>query len=165
MSRKSGLFRAGKDKIEDPSVHTSFVNQPGFKIMYVTVLLALWALLHTLRLVDNAGTAWTYILRLHAVVTYIFFHWIKGAPGTGLLEDETLQAQTFWEQIDSGYFGTPARRFLCVVPVVIFFVALVLNVQHDDLTTLIVNSIFTLVCLVPKFETFFNVRIFGINKE
>ncbi|CUG92606.1 transmembrane protein, putative [Bodo saltans] len=152
-------------RITDTSPHTSFVDRAGFKIMYVTVLVALWALLHASHAVTNAGEAWNWVLRIHAVVSYVFFHWIKGAPETGMLEDEKLQLMTFWEQIDEGYFGTPSRRFLTFVPFGVFFVTLMLNVQHDDLSTLVVNALFTLVCLVPKLESFFKVRIFGINKD
>lgn len=160
MTRSSRTTR-----ITDCSPHTSFVDRAGFKIMYVTVIISMWAFLHATHAVRNAGEAWNWILRSHAVFTYIFFHWIKGAPETGMLEDEKLQLMTFWEQIDGGYFGTPSRRFLTFVPFGVFFVTLVFNVQHDDVGTLLINAAFTLVCLVPKLESFFKVRLFGINKE
>lgn len=150
--------------IQDPSPHTSFVSQTGFKIMYITILLSMWALLHTLNLVDNAGAAWNIILRLHAIITFVFFHWIKGAPETGMLEEEQLQTQTFWEQIDAGYVGTPARRFLITMPFAVFFITLFYNVQHDDVGTLLINAAFTLLIVVAKHEALFGVRIFGINK-
>lgn len=156
--------RNRKPHIEDPSTHSSFVSKSGFRVMYIVLLLAAWALLHTVHFVDNAGTAWCWILRGHAVVTFILFHWIKGAPETGILEEEKLQSQTFWEQIDAGYVGTPSRRFLVAMPVAIFFIALFFNVHHDDLWTLSINALLTLIVVAAKHESLFGVRIFGINK-
>jgi hypothetical protein len=152
-------------RIRDTNVHTQWVSRPGFKVVYVSLLALFWASLHTFGIVSSAGYAWCILLHTHAAVTFILLHWIKGAPESGPLEDEELLRRTFWEQVDGGFVGTPARRFLCAAPVVIFFITLLLNVEHDSKLLLAANAFSTLVVLIPKHEALFDVRFFGINAD
>jgi hypothetical protein len=51
-------------------------------------------------------------------VTYRFFHWKKGTP---FAEDQGDYAKlTWWEQMDNGRQNTRNRKFLIVVPVVLY---------------------------------------------
>lgn len=51
-------------------------------------------------------------------VTYQFFHWKKGTP---FAEDQGIyNALTWWEQMDNGKQLTTNRKFLTVVPVVLW---------------------------------------------
>ena len=53
-------------------------------------------------------------------VTYHFFHWKKGTP---FAEDQGIyNALTWWEQMDNGKQLTRNRKFLTVVPVVLWVV-------------------------------------------
>jgi hypothetical protein len=162
---KSSRGSGSPTRIRDTSVHTQWVSRPGFKILYVSLIALFWAGLHTFGIVSSAGYAWCILLHTHTAVTFLLLHWIKGAPEAGPLEDEELLRRTFWEQIDDGFIGTPARRFLCAMPIIIFFVTLLLNVEHDSMLLLAANALSTLVVLVPKHEALYDVRLFGINRD
>lgn len=148
----------------DLSVHTSWAQSRGFRYIYVFFLLGGWLFLRTFFSADN-GFCLTALLTIHNLVSFVFFHWIKGAPEAGnMLSEEQLSQQTFWEQLEQGLLGTPTRRFLSVVPIALFFITIAFNVYHDDLFTLSLNTASTLLVLVPKMEALFGVRLFGINK-
>ncbi|WVZ17614.1 hypothetical protein V8G54_010596 [Vigna mungo] len=62
-------------------------------------------------------------LELH--VTYHFFHWKKGTP---FAEDQGIYNRlTWWEQVDNGKQLTRNRKFLTVVPLVLFDVIRILE--------------------------------------
>ena len=51
-------------------------------------------------------------------VTYHSFHWMKGTP---FGEDQGIyNALTWWEQMDNGQQLTSNRKFLTVVPIVLY---------------------------------------------
>jgi hypothetical protein len=148
----------------DLSVHTSWAQSRGFRYIYIFFLLGGWLFLRTFISADN-GFCLTALLTIHNIGTFVFFHWIKGAPEAGnMLSDEHIYKETFWEQLEQGLLGTPTRRFLSVTPIALFFITIAFNVYHDDLFTLGLNTATTLLVLVPKMEALFGVRLFGINK-
>jgi ORMDL family len=63
--------------------------------------------------------AWTIIHVTMTLVQFHFFHWVKGTPywaeDNGKYDD-----LTFWEQIDDGVQYTPNRKFLTVVPLIVY---------------------------------------------
>lgn len=148
----------------DLNVHTSWAQSRGFRYIYIFFLLGGWLFLRTFFSSDN-GHCLTALLTIHNVGTFIFFHWIKGTPEAGnFLSDEQVAVQTFWEQLEQGYFGTPTRRFLSAVPIAMFFITIAFNSSHDGLVTLSINAASTLLVVIPKLEALFGVRLFGINK-
>lgn len=51
-------------------------------------------------------------------ITYRFFHWKKGTP---FAEDQGDYGKlTWWEQVDDGRQLTRNRKFLTVVPVILY---------------------------------------------
>jgi hypothetical protein len=57
-------------------------------------------------------------------ITYHFFHWKKGTP---FADDQGMYNQlTWWEQIDNGKQLTRNRKFLVVVPVVLWVLSVLL---------------------------------------
>lgn len=107
--------------------------------------------------------AWSVVHIAHTVVSFVLLHWVKGTPYQ-LAEDQGRYDQdTFWEQIDHGRQGTFTRRMLTTAPVIIFLIASYVN--HWDTPATIVNVVFLLVAVVPKFDAMDHVRIGGINED
>ncbi|KAK7836426.1 orm1-like protein 1 [Quercus suber] len=94
-------------------------------------------------------------------VTYHFFHWKKGTP---FADDQGIyNALTWWEQIDNGKQLTRNRKFLTVVPVVLYLIAShTTDYQHP---MLFLNTLAAIVLVVAKFPNMHKVRIFGINAD
>ncbi|KAJ8313627.1 hypothetical protein KUTeg_008188 [Tegillarca granosa] len=67
-----------------------------------------------------------------------------------------------WEQIDNGQHFTPTKKFLTIVPIVLFFLASFYT--KYDKVHFIVNAVALAVAVLPKLPMFHGVRIFGINK-
>ncbi|CAN1794076.1 ORM1-like protein 3 [Linum perenne] len=93
--------------------------------------------------------------------TYHCFHWKKGTP---FADDQGIyNGLTWWEQMDSGKQLTRNRKFLTVVPVVLYLIAShTTDYQHP---MLFLNTIAVLVLVVAKFPNMHKVRIFGINGD
>ncbi len=68
----------------------------------------------------HVSSCWCMLARHGMVqVTYRFFHWKKGTP---FAEDQGDYAKlTWWEQVDNGRQHTRNRKFLIVVPVLLYF--------------------------------------------
>lgn len=69
---------------------------------------------------------------------------------------------TFWEQLDDGVQNTNTRKFLTIVPVVLFLLAT--HGTDYRRQPLGLNLIVLLVLVIAKFPAMHKVRIFGINK-
>ncbi|XP_020553510.1 ORM1-like protein 1 isoform X2 [Sesamum indicum] len=95
------------------------------------------------------------------LVTYHFFHWKKGTP---FGDDQGIyNGLTWWEQIDNGKQLTRNRKFLTVVPVVLYLIAShTTDYQHP---MLFFNTLAVLVLVIAKFPNMHKVRIFGINGD
>jgi hypothetical protein len=143
----------------DPNPNTAWLHHRAMRYVYLYLLVATWVFFRMF--MPSSALCLTMTVQAHAIATFFLFHWVKGTLGGGALNADYAH-QTFWEQIDSGFYGTPARRFLVLVPIVLFFVALVAN--GEDLTALALNFLSTMLILVPKHESLTDVRFFGINK-
>lgn len=74
------------------------------------------------------------------------FHWVRGVPfefNAGAYDNLNM-----WEQIDSGDQYTPTKKFLLMVPILLFLVST--HYTHYDLTYFMVNFLATLLVVVPK---------------
>jgi hypothetical protein len=142
----------------DVNPNTSWLHQPALPYAYAVLLMAFWMLFHVF--FDSALSS-TVLVQVHAYSTFIFVHWIKGAPEGGLIQEQVAH-MTFWEQIDDGYLGTPARRILILAPIVLYFIAVYSN--GANMMALLFNTAATLLVLIPKHEGLFGVRLFGVNK-
>ncbi|KAF3624282.1 putative pre-mRNA-processing factor 6-like [Capsicum annuum] len=100
-------------------------------------------------------------MTLDRKVTYQCFHWKKGTP---FADDQGIYNRlTWWEQIDSGKQLTRNRKFLTVVPVVLYLIAShTTDYQHP---MLFFNTIAVFILVVAKFPHMHKVRIFGINAD
>lgn len=110
----------------------------------------------------NARAAWTIVNFLHAVISFVLFHIIKGSP---IVQDHGEYGElTVWEQIDDQMQFTDARKFLTIFPIALFLVCC--NAANWDSLTLAyfwLNFIPAAIVVVPKLPFMHKVRLFGIN--
>lgn len=103
---------------------------------------------------------WTVTSVAHGVFSFLAFHFNRGTP---LWEDQNeFIDQTVWEQIDAGVPWTDTRKFLIVVPILLFLV--VSHCTDYAVVDLAINLPVLVVLLVSKLPEMHGVRIFGINK-
>ena len=138
----------------------SWVHHAGFRWIYVFMVCMAW-LFTRMVFTSNNVKVWMTVVFSHSIISFVLLHWIRGTPEGGTLA-ENVAHLTFWEQVDDGYYGTPTRRFLLLLPVLLFFFAT--YVSGDDLTALAFNGLCTLCVIIPKHHWLFNVRLFGIHK-
>lgn len=103
---------------------------------------------------------WTVTSVAHGVFSFLAFHFNRGTP---MWEDQNeFIDQTVWEQIDAGVPWTDTRKFLIVVPILLFLV--VSHCTDYAVVDLAINLPVLVVLLVSKLPEMHGVRIFGINK-
>ncbi|KAH9533437.1 hypothetical protein CY35_18G052800 [Sphagnum magellanicum] len=144
----------------DVNKNTSWFQYPGVWITYILIIFISWLLILSVLRCD-AGTAWTIVNLGHFAVTYRFFHWKKGTP---FAEDQGDYAKlTWWEQVDNGRQHTRNRKFLIVVPVLLYLVAS--HTTDYKNPVLILNTIAVFWLVIAKFPNMHKVRLFGINSD
>jgi len=109
---------------------------------------------------SSSAVAWTITNITHCLITFVTFHWLKGLPF--IIEQQGKYSRlTLWEQIDGGKQYTPTRKFLVIVPLILY--AITVHASDYDWTYFCVNLFPTVLVLIPKAPGMFRVRIFGIN--
>ncbi|PKU63792.1 ORM1-like protein 2 [Dendrobium catenatum] len=142
----------------DLNKNTEWFMYPGVWTTYIFIIFFTW--LTVLSVFGcTPGMAWTIVNLTHFAVTYYFFHWKKGTP---FAEDQGIYNRlTWWEQIDNGKQLTDNRKFLTVLPVVLYLIAShTTDYQHP---MLFFNTLAVIVLVIAKFPNMHKVRIFGIN--
>lgn len=144
----------------DLNRNTEWFTYPGVWTTYILILFFSWLLVLSI-FGCSPGMAWTIVNLSHFLVTYHFFHWKKGTP---FADDQGIYNRlTWWEQIDSGKQLTRNRKFLTVVPVVLYLIAShTTDYQHP---MLFFNTVAVMVLVIAKFPNMHKVRIFGINAD
>ena len=70
--------------------------------------------------------------------------------------------------MDGGYAWTKTKRFLTIIPCIIFIIAINFVRNIDEITErnkyMVVNVVQTLVLLIAKMPFMHKKRVFGINK-
>ncbi|PRD27577.1 UNVERIFIED_CONTAM: ORM1-like protein 2 [Trichonephila clavipes] len=92
---------------------------------------------------------------------FVMLHLVKGTPWESG-DQGKVRYLTHWEQIDNGVQFTATRKFLTVVPIVLFFLASFYT-KYDTMHFLI-NFSSLVIVLLPKLPQFHMVRLFGINQ-
>ncbi|XP_073154304.1 uncharacterized protein [Henckelia pumila] len=144
----------------DMNRNTEWFTYPGVWTSYILILFFFWFLFFSI-FNCTPGIAWTIVNLGHFVVTYHFFHWKKGTP---FADDQGIyNSLTWWEQIDNGKQLTRNRKFLTVVPLVLYLIAShTTDYRHP---MLLLNTLAVLVMVIAKFPNMHKVRIFGINGD
>jgi hypothetical protein len=93
-------------------------------------------------------------------ISFIGLHWNRDTPFWGD-QGEHIE-ETVWEQIDNGVPWTATRKFLIIVPVVLFMVSAHVSLYQP--IHLAINLAVLAILLVAKLPELHGVRILGINK-
>ncbi|KAI0242236.1 ORM1-like protein 1 [Lamellibrachia satsuma] len=144
----------------EPNPNTSYFNSRGIWLTYIIVIVILHYVCLSLPFL-TVGMAWTLTSLLHNVVMFVVLHLEKGTPFE-TNDQGRSRFLTAWEQLDSGTQFSASRKFLTVVPIVLFFLASFYT-KYDPYH-FAVNAVSLLSVLLPKLPIFHGVRIFGINK-
>lgn len=140
--------------------NSSWLNSKGMWLAYMLGVLLLHLILLSFPFLSVA-VVWTLTNIIHNLAMFVFLHTVKGTPWEP--NDQGLSRRlTHWEQIDCGEQFTATRKFLTVVPVVLFFLTSFYT-KYDSLHFGI-NFIALMLVLLPKLPQFHLVRLFGINK-
>lgn len=90
--------------------------------------------------------SWTLVNITYMCASYLMFHWVRGVPfdfNAGAYDNLNM-----WEQIDNGDQYTPSKKFLLMVPIVLFLLST--HYTHYDLTYFIINFLAVLLVVIPK---------------
>jgi len=144
----------------DPNPNSTYFNSKGMWVTYVIIVAIMHYMLLSLPFLSVA-VAWTLTHVIHNALMYIILHVEKGTPFE-TADQGKFRYFTVWEQIDYGVQLSASRKFLTVVPIVLFFLASFYT--KYDRYHFAVNAISLLTVLIPKLPQLHRVRIFGINK-
>ncbi|PVV05181.1 hypothetical protein BB560_000301 [Smittium megazygosporum] len=87
------------------------------------------------------------------------FHGIIGTPFD--VNQGEFNGLTTWEQLESEEQFTPTKKFLFVLPILLFLVST--HYCNYDVPTFFLNLAALLVILIAKLPALHRVRFFGIN--
>lgn len=151
---------AGGHGNEKPNA--DYMNGRGFWLYYVALITVFH--LAMLSVPIDAFTVpwvWTVTSVAHNGISFVVLHWLKSTPWLAC-DQGSVRRLTHWEQLDHGLQYTPTRKFLTVVPIVLFFLASFYT-NYDQLH-FVINTVSLASVLIPKHPAFHKVRLFGINK-
>lgn len=140
--------------------NTTWLQSRGLWISYALGMLTLHLILLSVPIL-SVPLAWTLTNFIHNTCHFVFLHILKGAPW--IPQDQgDCRILTHWEQIDNGQQFTATRKFLTVVPIILFL----LTSFYTRYATghFIVNFVSMMLVVLPKLPQFHRVRLFGINK-
>ncbi|KAG8080705.1 hypothetical protein GUJ93_ZPchr0007g3854 [Zizania palustris] len=161
MGRRGASYYVEAPPPVDVNKNTEWFMYPGVWTTYILLLFFAWLLVLSVS-GCSPGTAWTVVNLSHFAITYHFFHWKKGTPFAA--DDQGIYNRlTWWEQIDNGQQLTRNRKFLTVVPVVLYLITSHLTDYKQPM--LFFNTITVVVLVVAKLPNMHKVRIFGINAD
>ncbi|OPJ74461.1 ORM1-like protein 3 [Patagioenas fasciata monilis] len=141
--------------------NTRVMNSRGIWLSYILGI----GLLHVVLLsipFFSVPVVWTLTNIIHNMSMYIFLHTVKGTPFE-TPDQGRARLLTHWEQMDYGVQFTASRKFLTIMPIVLYF--LTSFYTKYDRIHFVINTISLMSVLIPKLPQFHGVRIFGINKE
>ncbi|KAJ6797375.1 putative ORM1-like protein 2 [Iris pallida] len=145
----------------DVNKNTEWFMYPGVWTTYILILFFSWLIVLSV-FSCTPGAAWTIVNLFHFAITYHFFHWKKGTPFAD--EDQGIYNNlTWWEQMDSGKQLTRNRKFLTVVPVVLYLIASHTTDYQNPMLAL--NTLAVCILVVAKLPNMHKVRILGINGD
>ena len=120
-------------------------SYPGAWTIHIVLILALKILFDTVPRVSQE-TSWTLTNITYMFGSYLMFHWVQGVPfefNAGAYDNLNM-----WEQIDNGDQYTPAKKFLLIVPILLFLLST--HYTHYDLVYFMINFLATLGVVIPK---------------
>jgi len=152
------MIQVGGHGEDNPNV--SWLGSRGMWLTYGVAVTLLHLFLLSVPFL-SVPLAWTLTNLIHNTGNFILLHVLKGAPWE--IQDQGLSRRlTHWEQIDYGVQFTDTRKFLTIVPIILFFLASFYT-RYDN-GHFVPNFVSMMFVLIPKLPQFHCVRLFGINK-
>ncbi|KAL4222466.1 ORM1-like protein 3 [Mactra antiquata] len=143
---------------ENPTSY--YFNQRGIWLTYVLVIFLAHLFILSMPFFTTA-IAWTLTNVLHDIAMFVILHVTRGTPY--MLDDAgTARKETQWEQLDQGKQFTPTKKFLTIVPIVLFFLASFYT--KYDKVHFVINASFCALSVIAKIPWFHGKRFFEINK-
>ena len=106
--------------------------------------------------------SWTAVNLVHAIVTIVQVHWIKGSMYFWDDVAGECNALTLWEQLEATPDTRGVRELLMVVPCLLTWMAC--HAVDYAGTMCLVNGLVWMACLLGKLPCMNGVRLFGINQ-
>ncbi|XP_076033400.1 sphingolipid biosynthesis regulator orosomucoid 1-like isoform X2 [Oratosquilla oratoria] len=138
--------------------NSTWHSSRGAWLSYLAGLLVLHLLLLS---VVSIPAAWTLTNVIHNLANFVFLHLIKGTPWQPM-DQGKARLMTAWEQIDYGKQFTTTRKFITIVPILLFILSSFYT--KYEFNHFAINFAALLLVLIPKLPQFHMVRLFGINK-
>uniref|UniRef100_A0A7S0F517 ORM1-like protein 3 n=1 Tax=Hanusia phi TaxID=3032 RepID=A0A7S0F517_9CRYP len=136
------------DGSKDLNYNVDWINDRGTWWFYLLMLgLSRWCCFLA---GVNEEWSWSFVLISHSIITFWLVHWKTGSLLTWEDDSGKYDGMTYWEQIDDGVENTGNRKFLRIVPLVLFLLAY----RYSTGALTYVNLSFTLLVLVPKIRPF-----------
>ncbi|XP_047233999.1 ORM1-like protein 3 [Girardinichthys multiradiatus] len=140
--------------------NTRVMNSRGIWLSYILGIGLLHITLLSIPFV-SVPVVWTLTNLIHNLCMYLLLHTVKGTPFE-TPDQGKARLLTHWEQMDYGVQFTASRKFLTIIPIVLYI--LTSFYTKYDRVHFIVNTVSLLTVLIPKLPQLHGVRIFGINK-
>lgn len=140
--------------------NVSYFNSKGMWVTYLLIVFFIHSVFMSLPWLST-GVAWTMTNCVHNLIMFILLHHMKGTPfPTG--DQGKYRYFTHWEQLDYGDTYSASRKFLTVVPIILFLLASFYS-KYDS-NHFFLNAFSLGWVIIPKTPKFHGVRLFGINK-
>ncbi|KAJ7044807.1 ORMDL family-domain-containing protein [Mycena alexandri] len=104
------------------NINADWVNAKGAWLIHV-VLICLGKLVIDLLPGMTPQISWTLVNLFYLALSYLMFHWVTGIPFENDLHGGAYDDLTLWEQIDDGAQYTPAKKWLFILPIMLFLVS------------------------------------------
>ena len=124
---------------------TFFFPPLGAWTIHIVLIIALKILFDIIPGVSQE-TSWTLTNITYMFGSYLMFHWVQGVPfefNAGAYDNLNM-----WEQIDNGDQYTPAKKFLLIVPILLFLLST--HYTHYDFIYFMINFLAVLGVVIPK---------------
>lgn len=147
-------FEDENDQQMLPNMNATWVDQRGAWLIHIVVIV----LLRLFYSLFGSTPKWTWTLTnmTYIIGFYIMFHLVKGTPFD--FNGGAYDNLTMWEQINDETLYTPTRKFLLIVPIVLFLISN--QYYRNDMTLFLSNlAVTVLIGVVPKLGITHRLRI------
>jgi len=101
--------------------------------------------------------SWLLVNIGYLSLSYLMFHWVTGIPFHTDLHGGAYDDLTLWEQIDYGAQYTPAKKWLFVMPIILFLMST--HYTHYNPWFFAINLTGLVLVLLPKLPQFHRHRV------
>jgi len=141
--------------------NSTWLQSRGFYLFYLIFLSTFHLILLSLPFISTA-LAWTITNLSHNLASFYFLHVVKGSPWPVVLKSGSYKRETHFEQLDYGAQFTGQKKFLTMLPIILFLLTC-LYTQNSEIHFCF-NFFSLILVIIPKLPKFHHVRLFNINK-